>query len=82
MDGRKNNGGARQGAGRKPKAEELQLIEKLSPLDDAAYDVLKDGLKNGDFRFLKLFYEYRYGRPRETKDINVDQDVPFIIEMD
>ena len=28
-DGRKNNGGARAGAGRKPKADEIKLIEKL-----------------------------------------------------
>jgi len=76
------HGGKREGAGRKPKTDEIQLIERLSPLDDTAFEVLKDGLKNKDYRFLKLFYEYRYGKPRETKDINVDQDVPFIIEMD
>ena len=29
MDKRKNNGGARQGAGRKPKAQEQKLIERL-----------------------------------------------------
>ena len=29
MDNRKNNGGARQGAGRKPKAIEQKLIERL-----------------------------------------------------
>lgn len=76
------HGGKRENAGRKPKTDEIQLIERLSPLDDTAFEVLKDGLKNKDYRFLKLFYEYRYGKPRETKDINVDQDVPFIIEMD
>lgn len=76
------HGGKRENAGRKPKTDEIQLIERLSPLDETAFEVLKDGLKNKDYRFLKLFYEYRYGKPRETKDINVDQDVPFIIEMD
>ena len=29
MDNRKNNGGAREGAGRPKKADELKLIEKL-----------------------------------------------------
>ena len=33
-DGRVNNGGARKGAGRKPKADELKLIEKLDSLID------------------------------------------------
>jgi hypothetical protein len=77
-----SHGGKRNGAGRKPKEEELQLIERLSPLEDIAFDALKDGISKKDYRFVKLFYEYRYGRPKETKDINLDQDVPFIIEMD
>jgi len=82
LDGRKNNGGKREGAGRKPKSEEVELIERLSPLDDDAFEALKDGISKKDFRFVKLFYEYRFGKPRETKDINLEQDVPFIIEMD
>ena len=47
-----------------------------------AFEALKDGIKQKDFRYVKLFHEYRYGKPKETKDINLDQDVPFIIEMD
>lgn len=84
MDGRRNNGGhsTKGFAGRKPKAEEIELIERLSPLDDIAFEALKDGIKKKDFRYVKLFHEYRYGKPKETKDINLDQDVPFIIEMD
>lgn len=77
-----SHGGKRNGAGRKPKEDELQLIERLTPLEDIAFDALKDGISKKDYRFVKLFYEYRYGRPKETKDINLDQDVPFIIEMD
>ena len=30
MDNRKNNGGKREGAGRKSKSEEMQLIEMLN----------------------------------------------------
>ena len=47
MDGRKNNGGhsTKGRAGRKPKTEELQLIEKLKPLEPLAYEALKEGLK-------------------------------------
>jgi hypothetical protein len=76
------HGGKREGAGRKPKADEDKLLERLSPLDDMAFDALKDGISKKDYRYVKLFYEYRFGKPRETKDINLDQDVPFIIEMD
>jgi len=84
MDGRKNNRWhlTKGFAGRKTKAEEIELIERLSPLDDMAFEALKEGIEKNDFRYVKLFHEYRYGKPKETKDINLDQDVPFIIEMD
>lgn len=63
------NGGARQGAGRKPKADELVLIEKLSPLDDIAFTKLSEGVMSGSFHHLKLFYEYRYGKPKQQVDV-------------
>ncbi len=44
-DKRKNNGGHKT-AGRKSKAEEIQLIEKLGPMAPAAYKALKDGIDN------------------------------------
>ena len=80
MDKRVNNGGARAGAGRKPKAEEVVLIERLSPLDDLALEKLKEGLEKGSFPHLKLFHDYRYGKPRETKDITINEDLPLFIE--
>lgn len=64
MDKRKNNGGHKT-AGRKPKADEIVLIEKLSPLDEVAFEMLKKGVKSGSFHHLKLFYEYRYGKPKQ-----------------
>lgn len=63
------NGGKREGAGRKPKAEEIELIERLSPMDDLALQKLKEGVSSGDFKFIQLFMNYRYGRPKEKKDI-------------
>lgn len=64
MDKRKNNGGNKN-AGRKPKSDEIVMIEKLSPLDDIAFEKLKEGVENGSFNHLKLFYEYRYGKPKQ-----------------
>lgn len=60
------HGGKRNGAGRKPKADELELIERLSPLDDMAFEKLKEGLNSGEYQFVKMFFEYRYGKPKET----------------
>jgi hypothetical protein len=38
-------GGSRTGAGRKPKADELKLIENLTPLHKQALESLKIGLE-------------------------------------
>ena len=69
MDNESNHGGARQGAGRKPKIEEIKLIEKLSPMDDIALDKLKMLLEQGDFNALKLFFEYRFGKAKQSIDL-------------
>ena len=74
------HGGKRQGAGRKPKADELNLIEKLTPLEDAAYQALKAGVEKGDFKYVQLFYNYYAGKPRETKDIHINEDTPLFID--
>lgn len=63
-------GGKRSGAGRKPKADELELIERLTPFDDIAMDALKIGLKNGEYSFVRMFFEYRLGKPKETMNLN------------
>jgi len=74
------HGGKREGAGRKPKAEEISLIEKLSPLEDTAFEALKKGVEKGDFKFVQLFYNYYAGKPRETKDINISEDVHLFMD--
>ena len=62
-------GGVRPNAGRPPKASEVELIERLSPMDDIALKQLEQGVKGGEFPFIKLFFEYRFGKPKEKVDI-------------
>ena len=69
MDGRKNNGGHKT-AGRKPKADEQQLIERLSPLEDDALKALEEGIKARQNWAVKLFFEYRYCKPQQNLDIS------------
>lgn len=64
-------GGARKGAGRKSKAEEQDLIEKLSPLKESAFNALKKGLEDNQNWAVKLFMEYNYGKAKEFKEIEV-----------
>ena len=71
MDGRKNNGGARDGAGRPKKADELKLIEKLDNLidNDEVIKTLGKQILKGDSRAMSLYFGYRYGKPKESVDI-------------
>jgi hypothetical protein len=64
-----SQGGARKGAGRKSKAEEVKLIESLTPLAPEALKALEAGIKAGEFPFVKLFYEYYAGKPTENVDM-------------
>lgn len=65
LDKRKNNGGNPTNGGRKSKAEEQQLIEKLSPLEPLAFKALTDALKDGKDWAVKLFFQYNYGMPKQ-----------------
>ena len=81
MDGRKNNGGHSNG-GRKPKAEEVKLIERLTPLEPQAYAALKKGIESGEFKFIQMFYHYYASKPRETKDITLNTEQPLFNIID
>jgi hypothetical protein len=75
-DKRKNNGG-HSNSGRKSKAEEVALVEKLTPLEPLAFAALEKGLERGDFKFTQLFYNYYAGKPRETKDVTLISEQPI-----
>jgi len=70
-------GGKRDNAGRKSKSEEVQLIERLSPLEDKAFIALQKGIESGDFKYVQLFYHYYAGKPKETKDITLNTEQPI-----
>lgn len=76
MDKRKNNGG-HPNSGRKTKAEEVAMIERLSPMEDKAYEALKNGVESGDFKFVQLYFNYYAGKPKETKDITLNTEQPI-----
>ena len=75
MDGRKGNGakkGENRGQGRKPKADEQKLIEKLTPLVPKAYKALEISLQDAEGWAVKLFFEYMYGKPKQQVDVTTD----------
>ena len=83
MDKRINNGGARKGAGRKPKAQEQDLIDSLDNIIDLkqAIEVLKELVYGGDLRAMQLFLNYRFGKPKETVDITQFVEQPLFLDV-
>ena len=79
MDKRKENKGTiGNNGGRKSKAEEQQLIEKLTPLESTAHEKLKESIELGKDWAIKMFFEYMYGKPKqmiEQKNINYDAGI-------
>ena len=76
-DDRKENGGARPGAGRKPKADEIKLIEQMDAImvPDHVWAALSEKVVNGDTVAIKTWLSYRYGMPKqiiEQTNMNVE----------
>lgn len=69
MDGRKNNGGHRNG-GRKSKAEEYKLVERLDSLIEPSFAIEKmyEHITNGSEKMLELYMGYRFGKPTQLHD--------------
>lgn len=65
-------GGKREGSGRKAKAEELKLIEKLTPYESKAIELLFKKIDEEDMYALKMFFEYMYGKPKQQLDHTTD----------
>ena len=83
-DLRKYNRGSlgNKGGGRPTKNDEIKLIEELSPMEPAAYQALKAGLERGEFKYVQLFMNYYWGKPKQITEVNVQEDIPmFQIEV-
>ena len=70
MAGNKNSG-------RKSKTEEIILIEKLTPLSDKAFEELQKGIERGEFQFVRLWFQYMYGKPKQIAEISISKEQPL-----
>ena len=71
----KKKGGAREGSGRKSKAEEQSLIEKLTPLEPKAFEALTEALNEKKDWAVKLFFNYMFGMPKQVIDQNSNVNI-------
>ena len=65
-------GGKREGAGRKRRMEEHEIIEKLSPMSDIAFKVLQDKIKEGDMKAIQIFMSYFIGLPTQKIESKIE----------
>lgn len=72
-DGRRNNGGhsTKGFAGRKPKADEIAMIERMDAVlaPSEAWEALAGKVHDGDTQAIKTWLEYRYGKPKQSVDV-------------
>ena len=82
-DLRKYNRGkiGNKGGGRPTKADEIKLIEELSPLEPAAFKALKKGLERGEFKYVQLFMNYYYGKPKQIQELTI-QEEPQLFQIE
>lgn len=87
-------GGKREGAGRKPKAQEVKLIEKMDAVmaPSEVWEALAGKVKEKDTQAIKTWLGYRYGMPKQTvnqqgrievKNVVLDQsDIEQLTRLD
>ena len=75
-------GGTRIGAGRPTKADEDKLIERLDKIidKDMVIHKLNELIQKGDLRAITIYLDRRFGKPKETKDVTVNRDLPLFID--
>ena len=71
------HGGIRENAGRKPKAYEQKLIEKLTPLESKAFKALESAIDDNQNWAVKLWFEYMYGKPKEKIEVTKIEEQPL-----
>lgn len=66
------HGGRREGAGRKKKADEIAMIERMDAIlaPDEAWQALADRVLDGNTNATKVWLAYRYGQPKQSIDLS------------
>ena len=85
-DLRKHNGGhsTKGFAGRKKKADQIKLIEQMDAVEipDTLWRILADKVKEGDTQAIKIWLEYRYGKPKQSTDVTTNGNQVNILPIE
>jgi hypothetical protein len=69
---KKTRGGARPGSGRPRRMDEQAIIEKLTPMAAAAFNVLERKILEGDMNAIKLYMSYFLGMPTQKVESKIE----------
>ena len=74
MTNKPGKGGKREGSGRKPKVQEVKLVESMDAISvpDEIWKALLYKCLQGDTGALKLWLSYRYGLPKQQIDVTTN----------
>jgi hypothetical protein len=64
------HGGKRENSGRKPKADEITIIQNMDAVaaPEKAWKALWGKVMDGDTQAIKTWLAYRYGQPKQSID--------------
>lgn len=66
------HGGYRPNSGRPKRLDEIQIIEKLAPLEPLFFAALKEKLEAKDMKALELYSKYYLGEPLKRVQTTVE----------
>ena len=71
-----------KGGGRPSKNDEIKMIQQLTPLEPLAYNAIKKGLERGEYKFVQLYMNYYWGKPKTITEDEIKEEIPtFQIEV-
>lgn len=82
MDKRKYNKGTKGNkGGRKPKADEIKIIERMDAAlaPSEVWEALANRVAKGDVQAIKLWLAYRFGQPKQDVNLNTNEGMISIV---
>lgn len=65
-------GGKREGAGRKSRMTEHEIIERLEPMAETAFRILHEKVAQGDIKALQIYMQYFIGLPTQKIENKIE----------
>jgi hypothetical protein len=62
----------------KKQATEEEIMNLLFPMQEDALTKFHDAIKEGNFNFIKLYLEYRFGRPKQQTEASTSDVQEFV----